>query len=180
MRGFFELQFKLVKGNSKFKITFITIILLTTKYFITSMESKITFEERMNNNPTTLKNITKEFEKLWGKDTPFQYIDDEGTLEQDVSKMSESKIISLVNDSNIFDIYGEADDSFATCNKCNKIESPSEDDEYGSETGIYNCNPCKEKIKIEKYFSHLKSQGVLKDNLNWIKKVYPHLKKYIK
>ena len=39
---------------------------------------------------------------------------------------------------------------------------------------------CREEIEIEKYFSHLKSQGVLKNHANWLIEKYPHFGRYIK
>ena len=59
-------------------------------------------------------------------------------------------------------------DNPAVCQRCEEVEYPKKDDEYGAETGIYHCYKCREKIKL-----------IQLENYSRIIKLYPEFKDYI-
>lgn len=75
--------------------------------------------------------------------------------------------------------FSIVDDNTAICERCGKVETPEEDDEYGAETGVYHCYKCREEIPLEKYFNSLKSRGLLEMYGNWIIRLHPEFKKYV-
>lgn len=56
----------------------------------------------------------------------------------------------------------------AVCQRCENVEHPKKDDEYGSEAGIYHCYKCREEIKL-----------IQLENYSRIIKLYPEFKDYI-
>ena len=93
----------------------------------------------------------------------------------------EEKILMEVFDDGTLEEYdfSDVEDEYATCNTCGKSEIPENPEEENYvRTGIYNCNICKEEIKLGGYFKNLNSKGILKDYADWIIKLYPEFRKY--
>lgn len=89
----------------------------------------ITLEEKIN-EPQILKKLKKKFESFWGKDEPFQYIEDE-SLDMDVSDLTEQEIIEYIEVGGIFDIYDDNETASAyICKKCNSKYLSDEEPDY--------------------------------------------------
>jgi hypothetical protein len=98
-----------------------------------------------------------------------------------MTNLEEEVLMEVSDDEDLEEYdYDVTFDNIAVCQRCGKEESPKEDDEYGSETGIYHCCKCREEIPIENYFNSLKLKGLLKEYKSWIIKLHPEFKKYIK
>lgn len=69
------------------------------------------------------------------------------------------------------------DPIMAECNRCKKLEKP-EIEEKGAISGIYYCNNCEKELTVIKYFSNLQNKNLLKENADWISRLYPPLRKY--
>ena len=136
--------------------------------------------ERKLENPVILKKVKKEFENFWGKEIPFQYIDDEDILSIDASDMTESKIVSLITE-NLFDIFYELSDEEFSCKKCGEFMDA--DNLCSNEPYLNFCLPCineeESKKKLQEYFNSLRENGLLKEYKIWISRLYPQFRKYL-
>ena len=114
--------------------------------------------------------ILKEAEKLGEKG---MYID-----------MTEDEIVDLGDFcfNEVLDIYWPADDGEGACVECGNI--PGCENLKSNEPYLNHCYSCIEKEEKEeekiKYFKSLKQKGLLEEYGDWISKLYPEYKKYMK
>ena len=151
-----------------------------------------TIEERIW-NPPTLKKLKKKFEEFYGKDVPFQYIEN-GELDNDfiylpnskeikVDHATDEKFITYVNyEIMLNNAQVHMDNDSPICEKCEKEEIgeyPITDNQIEELETMNKCNDCREDYFNQKYFESLKKKGILNNYKSWIIEIYPKFKKYL-